>query len=87
MPETARFMSKQLPHAQLVRLEPAGHMAVFERHERLVSELASFADGVLTASRQVAPAPQPELRAGAGSAGYWSGSARGAGSWTGVPGW
>jgi pimeloyl-ACP methyl ester carboxylesterase len=46
VPETARFMSEHIPQAQLVRLEPAGHMPVFERHDRLVSELAAFAEGV-----------------------------------------
>jgi pimeloyl-ACP methyl ester carboxylesterase len=47
VPETARFMAERIPRAELRRLEPAGHMAVFERHERLVSELADFADDVL----------------------------------------
>jgi pimeloyl-ACP methyl ester carboxylesterase len=47
VPETARFMSEHLPHAQLQRLEPAGHMAVFERHDQLVSELGVLADQVL----------------------------------------
>jgi hypothetical protein len=47
VPETAAFMSEHIPQAQLVRLEPAGHMPVFERHDRLVSELATFAASVL----------------------------------------
>jgi pimeloyl-ACP methyl ester carboxylesterase len=56
VPETARFMATQLPDALLVRLEPAGHMPVFEGHERLVSELGIFADGVLTPAEQTSPA-------------------------------
>ena len=55
VPETAGFIAQHVPDAQLVRLEPAGHMAVFERHDRLVSELATFSDAVLTTSRQPAP--------------------------------
>jgi pimeloyl-ACP methyl ester carboxylesterase len=47
VPETARFMAERVPDARLARLEPAGHMAVFERHDRLVSDLAAFADQML----------------------------------------
>jgi pimeloyl-ACP methyl ester carboxylesterase len=46
VPETARYMRDRVPHAQLRRLEPAGHMAVFERHDRLTSELLVFAGEV-----------------------------------------
>src|SRR5919199_811214 len=51
VPETARFLAEHVPHARLARLEPAGHMAIFERHDRLVSELSVFADDVLTPGR------------------------------------
>jgi pimeloyl-ACP methyl ester carboxylesterase len=47
VPETARFMAEHVPQAHLSRLEPAGHMAVFERHDRLTAELETFADQVL----------------------------------------
>jgi pimeloyl-ACP methyl ester carboxylesterase len=47
VPETARFMAEHVPQAHLSRLEPAGHMAVFERHDRLVAELTALADEVL----------------------------------------
>ena len=56
VPETARFMSEHLPHAQLKRLEPAGHMAVFERHDQLVSELGALADQVLFDDSRIAVA-------------------------------
>jgi pimeloyl-ACP methyl ester carboxylesterase len=52
VPETARRMSERLPHARLVRLEPAGHMSVFERHDRLVSALREFADATLSDGSQ-----------------------------------
>jgi pimeloyl-ACP methyl ester carboxylesterase len=60
VPETARFMAERVPQAQLARLEPAGHMGVFERHDRLVSDLATFADQVLAPIGRLAggePAP------------------------------
>ena len=57
VPETARFMSQNVPQAHLVRLEPAGHMAVFERHERLMSELAVFATDILPVHRPSEPKP------------------------------
>jgi pimeloyl-ACP methyl ester carboxylesterase len=61
VPETARFLAEHVPHARVARLEPAGHMAVFEPHDRLVSELSRFADEVL------APAgPLESKRDGAG---------------------
>jgi pimeloyl-ACP methyl ester carboxylesterase len=47
VPETARAMRDGLKHAQLRRLEPAGHMAVFERQDKMVSDLHAFADQVL----------------------------------------
>jgi len=62
VPETAQFMSANIPHARLVRLEPAGHMPVFERHDRLVPELATFAERVLlldTVSENVALSQAP----------------------------
>jgi pimeloyl-ACP methyl ester carboxylesterase len=49
VPETAHFMREHVANAQLRRLEPAGHMAVFERHDQMVSDLAAFADEVLGA--------------------------------------
>jgi pimeloyl-ACP methyl ester carboxylesterase len=57
VPETAQFMSAHIPDAQLVRLEPAGHMPVFERHDRLVSELAALAQRVLHLNSGSAPRP------------------------------
>ena len=48
VPETARFMTEHLPRGRFVRLEPAGHMLVFERHDQLVSDLSGFADSVLS---------------------------------------
>jgi pimeloyl-ACP methyl ester carboxylesterase len=61
IPETAEFMTEHMPGARLARLEPAGHMAVFERHDQLVRELEDLADEVLTPgntrpSRYSAPA-------------------------------
>jgi pimeloyl-ACP methyl ester carboxylesterase len=50
VPETARHMAAHIPNARLVRLEPAGHMALFERHTELVSELTGLADEVLPVS-------------------------------------
>jgi pimeloyl-ACP methyl ester carboxylesterase len=47
VPETAVFMRDHLPKGFLKHLEPAGHMAVFERHDRLVSELTLLAEEVL----------------------------------------
>jgi pimeloyl-ACP methyl ester carboxylesterase len=64
VPETARFRSERVLHAQLVRLEPAGHMPVFECHEQLVSELAMFADAVLTAAGRPAPAREAPAAVG-----------------------
>jgi len=48
VPETARFMSTHLPQSHLSRMKPAGHMAVFERHDQLTRELEVFARDVLT---------------------------------------
>ena len=55
VPETARFLAEHVPHARLARLEPAGHMAVFERHDRLVSELSVLADEVLAPGGPLEP--------------------------------
>jgi pimeloyl-ACP methyl ester carboxylesterase len=60
VPETARYLSHHIPNARLVRLEPAGHMAVFERHDQLVSALHVLADEVLSG--------HPSDRAPAGTA-------------------
>ena len=65
VPETATFMSEHVPHAQLVRLEPAGHMAIFEAHQQLVSELATFGEAVLTTSRPPVPTRRAQPRHGA----------------------
>jgi pimeloyl-ACP methyl ester carboxylesterase len=47
VPQTARTMTQRLPDAREVRLQPAGHMSVFERQDQLVAELGAFADSVL----------------------------------------
>jgi pimeloyl-ACP methyl ester carboxylesterase len=47
VPETAAFMVEHLPGARLVRMQPGGHMSVFERHDDLVAALAALADQVL----------------------------------------
>jgi pimeloyl-ACP methyl ester carboxylesterase len=65
VPETADFMAAGVPRAQLARLAPAGHMAVFERHDRLVSDLAKLADEVLP--RVGPPVAEDRGRAGRGS--------------------
>jgi pimeloyl-ACP methyl ester carboxylesterase len=52
VPETARFMADAVPRARLARLAPAGHMAVFERQDELVSDLARLADELLPARGQ-----------------------------------
>jgi pimeloyl-ACP methyl ester carboxylesterase len=49
VPETAGTMAQRIPRARLVRLQPGGHMSVFERHEQLARELGAFADQVLGA--------------------------------------
>ncbi len=51
VPEIACFFTEHAPHAQVGRLEPAGHVAVFERHDRLVSELSGLSDEVLAPGR------------------------------------
>jgi pimeloyl-ACP methyl ester carboxylesterase len=56
VPETARFITAHVGSAHLTRLEPAGHMPVFERHDRLVPELQAFAADVLTARPDAARA-------------------------------
>jgi hypothetical protein len=58
VPETARFMATRLSDASLVPLEPAGHMAVFERHDRLVAALSMHAGAVFASER----APQPDRK-------------------------
>ena len=54
VPETAALMYQRLRGAELVRLEPAGHMSVFERHDQLVPRLCAFADSVLHAPAAIA---------------------------------
>jgi pimeloyl-ACP methyl ester carboxylesterase len=43
VPETAAFMVERIPRARLTRLQPGGHMSVFERHDVLATELEAFA--------------------------------------------
>lgn len=62
VPETARYMHLRIPRAQLGLLNPAGHMAVFERHDQLVSVLRVFADAVLTSRGPVATAEGTRTR-------------------------
>jgi hypothetical protein len=40
-------MADRMPRAQVVRLAPAGHMSVFERHDQLTSALEQFAETML----------------------------------------
>jgi pimeloyl-ACP methyl ester carboxylesterase len=47
VPETAAFMVERMPRARLTRLQPGGHMSVFERHDYLATELKTFAEEVL----------------------------------------
>ena len=54
VPETARFLQDRLADARLVRLEPAGHMALFERHDHLGTALGAFANEVLAAPQPLA---------------------------------
>jgi pimeloyl-ACP methyl ester carboxylesterase len=57
VPETARLMAERLPHVRGVRLQPAGHMAVFERHDTLVPALAGFADELLAGTAELPLSP------------------------------
>jgi pimeloyl-ACP methyl ester carboxylesterase len=47
VPQTGRFMVDRLLNGVLVQLKPAGHMAVFERSQRLVELLSAFAEKVV----------------------------------------
>jgi pimeloyl-ACP methyl ester carboxylesterase len=47
VPETARLLADRIRQAKLARLQPAGHMSIFERHDQLVSQLTGFAAQVL----------------------------------------
>ena len=47
VPQTGRFMVDRLLNGVLVQLKPAGHMAVFERNQRLVELLSAFAEKVV----------------------------------------
>jgi pimeloyl-ACP methyl ester carboxylesterase len=51
IPETATYIRRHLPNAELVRLEPAGHMSIFERGRELSATLALFAGNVHQAGR------------------------------------
>lgn len=42
VPETSRRMREAIPAAHLETLEPAGHMALFERHEQFAAALEAF---------------------------------------------
>jgi pimeloyl-ACP methyl ester carboxylesterase len=42
VPETSRRMREAIPAAQLETLAPAGHMALFERHEQFAAALDAF---------------------------------------------
>ena len=42
VPETSRRMREAIPEARLEILEPAGHMALFERHEQFTVALEAF---------------------------------------------
>jgi pimeloyl-ACP methyl ester carboxylesterase len=48
VPEASAFMRDALPNAQLVALEPAGHMSVFEQHGELAATLNRFAGHAAT---------------------------------------
>jgi pimeloyl-ACP methyl ester carboxylesterase len=44
VPEASRFLRDTLPHAELIKVRPAGHMTVLEHHERIAAELADFCE-------------------------------------------
>jgi pimeloyl-ACP methyl ester carboxylesterase len=48
VPETARVMADRIPQAEEVRVEPAGHMSLFERHDDLTQHFEAFARRVLS---------------------------------------
>jgi pimeloyl-ACP methyl ester carboxylesterase len=51
VPETAGYLQQHLPKADLVRLEPAGHMSIFERGHEVSESVGKFADDVQPAVR------------------------------------
>jgi pimeloyl-ACP methyl ester carboxylesterase len=57
-PQTARFMTEHIVSAELTRLEPAGHMSVFERHDQLVPALTALADRVFAPERRESFVPE-----------------------------
>jgi pimeloyl-ACP methyl ester carboxylesterase len=54
VPQTIRRMRQAIPSARLETLEPAGHMALFERHERLEVSISDFAAQVFQTARVLA---------------------------------
>jgi pimeloyl-ACP methyl ester carboxylesterase len=63
VPETSRRMSEAIPNARLERLEPAGHMAIFERQDQMMALLGEFA-AACTGPNGTAPEVRQELYAG-----------------------
>ena len=59
VPETSRRMREAIPEARLETLEPAGHMALFERHERFVEALGAFATGCAGVRTERSPTRAP----------------------------
>ncbi len=55
VPETARYLVDHLPNARLVMLKPAGHMAILERHDRLIPALSRFCDEAFKQSEEEKP--------------------------------
>jgi len=53
VPETARFMTERIPTAEQMRVRPAGHFSVFERHDKLVPNVEALACRVLTRASEV----------------------------------
>jgi hypothetical protein len=52
-------MADRMPRAQVVRLAPAGHMSVFERHDQLTSALEQFAETMLGGSPTISKVGSP----------------------------
>ncbi|MBV9577831.1 MAG: alpha/beta hydrolase [Chloroflexi bacterium] len=66
VPETATSIVERMRDARLARLQPGGHMSVFERHDQLVSELSAFADEVLGGLRSAVTPEVPRASAAEG---------------------
>jgi pimeloyl-ACP methyl ester carboxylesterase len=62
VPEASAYMSEVIPHNQLVKLAPGGHMAHMEQNERFTQLVGEFAAGCASRADSVAPAEQQELR-------------------------